>query len=132
MLNREMANDNQSRLVKDILFGRCPRCGKGKLFSGYLQIGTRCPECDLDYGMFDPGDGPAVFVILIEGALVMGGVLWVELTFSPPLWVHALIWIPTVVLLTLALLRLVKSTLLVLQYKHRAGQGSADSRPTES
>lgn len=119
-----MANGNG--LIKDIFLGRCPRCGKGNLFSGYLKVGKRCPECELDYGIFDPGDGPAVFVILIEGAMVMGGALWVEFAFSPPLWIHALIWIPTVIVLTLALLRLVKSTLLVLQYKHRAGQGAID------
>lgn len=123
---------SSNRLIKNILFGRCPRCGKGKLFSGYLQIGAKCPECELDYGVFDPGDGPAVFVILIEGALIMGGVLWIEVAFSPPLWVHALIWIPTVTCLTLVLLRLVKSALLILQYKHRAGQGAIDPGRTKS
>lgn len=110
-------------LLKTILRSRCPRCGEGKLFAGYLRIANCCDKCQLDYALFDPGDGPAVFVILIEGAIVMGGVLWLEFTYSPPLWVHAVVWIPTVVFLTLALLQLVKSTLLVLQYRHRAGQG---------
>ena len=114
----------RGRVIKDILFARCPRCGIGHLFSGYLHVGADCSQCGLDYTVFDPGDGPAVFVILIEGALVMGGVLWVESAFAPPLWVHAAIWIPTVIVLTLALLRLAKSTLMVLQFKHRAGQGT--------
>lgn len=60
---------SQKRLMKDILFGRYPRCGIGRLFSGYLSVGARCSGCGLDYAVFDPGDGPAVFVILIEGAL---------------------------------------------------------------
>ena len=123
---------DQRRLIKDILFGRCPRCGIGQLFSGYLSVGTRCSGCELDFAVFDPGDGPAVFVILIEGALAMTGVLWVEFTFAPPLWVHAAIWIPTVSILTLILLRLIKSTLLVLQHRHSAGQGTMESNKTES
>ena len=115
---------DQEGLLKNILLARCPRCGVGHLFSGYLHVGARCSQCGLDYAMFDPGDGPAVFVILIEGAIVMGGVLWIESSFAPPLWVQAAIWIPTVIVLTLALLRLAKSTLMVLQYKHKAGQGT--------
>lgn len=114
----------KNSVVKDALLGRCPRCGNGKLFSGFLTVGKGCVRCGLDYAVFDPGDGPAVFVILIEGALVMGGVLWVEFTFQPPLWVQAVIWLPLITILTVGLLRLVKSFLLVLQYKHRAGQGT--------
>jgi len=111
-------------VLKEALLGLCPRCGKGKLFSGVLTVGRSCARCGLDYAIFDPGDGPAVFVILFEGALVMGGVLWTEFTFSPPIWVLAIIWIPLLSVLTIALLRVVKSLLLVLQYKHRAGDGS--------
>lgn len=77
--------------------------------------------------MFDPGDGPAVFVILIEGAIVLAGVLWIEFSFEPPIWIQAAIWMPTVTILTLALLRLAKSTLMVLQFKHKAGQGTIDA-----
>jgi len=105
------------------LLGRCPRCGKGRLFEGYLSVAKRCASCGLDYAMFDAGDGPAVFVILIAGALVCGGALFVEFTFHPPYWVHVVLWVPAVVILTLGLLRLAKSLLLVLQYKHRAGEG---------
>ncbi len=73
--------------------------------------------------MFDTGDGPAVFGILIVGAIVAGGALYVEFTFHPPLWVHAMLWGPLIVILTLGFLRLSKSALLVLQYKHKAGEG---------
>jgi uncharacterized protein (DUF983 family) len=103
--------------------GRCPRCGKGKLFSGYLTVAQRCSACGLEYAGFDAGDGPAVFVILIVGFLVAGGALLVEVTFSPPYWVHAVIWLPTIIILTMGLLRFMKGLLLVLQYKHQAHEG---------
>jgi uncharacterized protein (DUF983 family) len=115
-------------IIKDALLGRCPRCGSGKLFSDFLTVAKGCARCGLDYAVFDPGDGPAVFVILIEGALVMGGALWVEFTFSPPLWVQAVVWLPLVCILTIGMLRLVKSLLLVLQYKHRAGEGTLNAK----
>jgi len=105
------------------IFALCPRCGEGKLFHGYLHLAPRCSQCGLDYAMFDAGDGPAVFVVLIVGAIVCAGALYVEFTFSPPYWVHAVLWIPTIVILTFGLLRLAKSLLLVLQYKHKAGEG---------
>ncbi len=105
------------------VFGRCPRCGEGQLFAGYLRVAPRCPHCSLDYAMFDVGDGASVFVILITGFLVVGAALPVEIAWSPPYWVHALLWLPAITILTLAGLRLVKSTLMVLQYKHQAREG---------
>jgi uncharacterized protein (DUF983 family) len=109
--------------AKAILLSLCPRCGRGKLFGGYLALQRQCPACGLDYAMFDAGDGPAVFGILIVGAIVCGLALYVEFTFHPPYWVHALLWIPLIAALTLTVLRLSKSALLVLQYKHKAGEG---------
>ncbi len=76
--------------------------------------------CGLSYAAFQAGDGPAVFVILIVGAIVAGGALITEVKFQPPYWVHAAIWGPAVVILSLGLLRPLKAALLVLQYKHRA------------
>jgi len=105
------------------LFGLCPRCGKGPLFSGYLTIQPKCSACGLDYSVFDPGDGPAVFVILIVGAIVAASALYVEFTFQPPYWVHAVIWVPAIAILTFVFLRLAKSLLVVLQYKHQAQEG---------
>ena len=105
------------------LFGRCPRCGKGPLFKGFLTLQAKCVSCGLDYSVFDPGDGPAVFGILIVGAVVAASALWVEFTFSPPLWVHVVLWAPTIAILSLGFLRLAKSVLVVLQYKHKAQEG---------
>jgi uncharacterized protein (DUF983 family) len=102
------------------LTGRCPRCGKGRLFSSYLKVAASCGVCGLDYSKLEAGDGPAVFVILIVGAVVAGGALLMEVWFQPPYWVHAIVWGPAVVLLSLGLLKPLKAALLVLQYKHRA------------
>jgi uncharacterized protein (DUF983 family) len=109
--------------IRSALLGCCPRCGKGSLFAGYLTVAPRCSQCGLDYASFDPGDGPAVFVILLAGIIVCGSALIVEVKYSPPYWVHFSIWLPLIAILVLGGLRLAKSTLLVLQYKHRAGEG---------
>jgi len=110
-------------VLQTAILGRCPRCGQGALFKGYLDIAASCTACGLDYANFDAGDGPAVFVILIVGAIVAGGALYVEFTFQPPYWVHAVIWLPAVCILSIAFLRLAKALLLVLQYKHQAREG---------
>jgi uncharacterized protein (DUF983 family) len=108
------------------LKGRCPRCGEGRLFSGFLTVGKRCYSCGLDYSYADAGDGPAVFVILIIGFIVVGLALWLEVTFAPPLWLHFLLWVPLALVLCLTALRLIKGVLLTLQYRHKAAEGRLD------
>lgn len=108
------------------LKGRCPRCGEGKLFNGFLSVGDNCANCRLDYSYADAGDGPAVFVILIIGFVVVGLALWMEVTVNPPLWVHFLLWIPLTIVLGLVSLRLIKGVLLTLQYSNKAVEGRLD------
>ena len=103
--------------------GRCPACGRGKLFSGYLTLAPRCNVCGLDYSFADSGDGPAVFVILVTGFIIVGAALFVEMAYKPPYWLHALLWGPLVILLPLILLRSFKGVLIALQYKHKAQEG---------
>jgi uncharacterized protein (DUF983 family) len=105
------------------LIGRCPACGRGKLFSGYLTLAPRCTSCGLDYNFADAGDGPAVFVILVTGFIVTGAALIVEILYAPPYWLHALLWGPLAILLPLLLLRSFKGGLIGLQYKHKAQEG---------
>ena len=105
---------------------RCPRCGKGRLFSGFLTLRPRCESCGLDYGFADAGDGPAVFVILIAGFLVCVAAVMVEFIWRPPYWVHALLWIPLILIVSLGLLRPLKGLLIALQFHHRAEEGRAD------
>jgi uncharacterized protein (DUF983 family) len=110
---------------------RCPRCGKGALFQGFLTPKPRCDACGLDYGFIDSGDGPAIFVILFAGFVVLGVGLAVEILYQPPYWVHAAITVPLVLLVTLLPLRLVKGLLIALQYHHKAAEGRLD-RPGQS
>ncbi|MCW6510680.1 DUF983 domain-containing protein [Lichenifustis flavocetrariae] len=105
------------------LLGRCPRCGSGRLFRGFLTLGPRCDHCGLDYGFADAGDGPAVFVTLIVGTIVVGLALILDIAYEPPIWVHMVISLPLAVLLCLAVLRPLKGVLVALQYRNKAEQG---------
>lgn len=102
---------------------RCPRCGEGRVFQGFLQLRSACDKCGLDLSQVDTGDGPAVFVIFIVGMIVVGLAAWLELTVKPPLWLHLLLWVPLIILLSAALLRPFKGVLLALEYKHKAREG---------
>jgi uncharacterized protein (DUF983 family) len=110
------------------LRGRCPRCGEGRLFRGYLSLRSACEHCGLDYGFADAGDGPAVFVILIGGFIVVFAALITEVAYQPPYWVHAALWLPLILIVTLAPLRLIKGLLIALQYHHRAAEGRLERR----
>ena len=105
---------------------RCPRCGEGKMFSGFLTLAPRCERCGLDYGFADAGDGPAVFVILIAGFVVVFSALIVEALWRPPYWLHALLWVPLLLILSLGLLRPLKGLLIAIQYHHKAEEGRLD------
>lgn len=98
---------------------RCPACGKGPLFTGFLTVRERCAVCDTPLGAHEQGDAPAVFVILILGFVVVGAALAVEVKFGPPLWVHAILWPPLILGGALALLRPLKGALVGAHYRHR-------------
>jgi uncharacterized protein (DUF983 family) len=105
------------------LKGRCPRCGRGALFRRGLGLRHKCEGCGLSYAFADSGDGPAVFAIFILGFLILGGALIVEFRLHPPVWVHVLLWGILTPLLAFFLLRVLKATLIALQFKHKAEQG---------
>ena len=98
---------------------RCPNCGRGRLFSGFLTVVERCDSCGADLRAHDTGDGPAVFIILILGFVIVGAALYVEVAFSPPLWVHAALWPPLVLGGSLGLLRPFKGVMVALAFLHR-------------
>lgn len=123
-----MSGDDDSRFapvdpVKTGLRGLCPRCGQGRLFSGMLSLAPRCNACGLNYAFADAGDGPAVFVILIVGFIIIGSVLWAEVTYSPPVWLLILLFGPLTVILCLLTLRWMKGLLIALQFRHKAQEG---------
>ena len=124
--NEDMAIWPPIEPVSAGLKGRCPRCGEGRLFSGFLTVGKECHNCGLDYSFADAGDGPAVFVILIIGFIVVGLALWMEVSYNPPLWVHFLLWIPLTLVLSLVSLRLIKGVLIAMQYAKSAAEGRLD------
>jgi uncharacterized protein (DUF983 family) len=97
---------------------RCPRCGKGSLFEGLLRVRPACPVCGLDLSTQDAGDGPAVFVILLLGLIVVALAALVEIRFSPPLWVHLVLWTPLIFGGAVAMLHPFKTGLIALQYRH--------------
>src|SRR5687767_14479672 len=105
------------------LRGRCPHCGEGRLFDGFLSLRPKCESCELDYRFADSGDGPAVFVILGAGFVVVFAALIVEVLYRPPFWLHAALWLPLILLTTLAPLRAIKGLLIALQYHHKAEEG---------
>jgi uncharacterized protein (DUF983 family) len=124
-----MSHESHSQSPSPVAAGlacRCPRCGKGKLFEGFLTLRPRCESCGLDYSFIDSGDGPAVFVIMFAGFVVVGCALAVEVLYQPPFWLHAVLWVPLILLVTLAPLRATKGLLIALQYHHKAAEGRLD------
>jgi uncharacterized protein (DUF983 family) len=105
------------------LRGRCPRCGEGRLFQGFLTLRPACERCGLAYDFADAGDGPAVFVILFAGAVVVFAALMTEVAYQPPYWLHAVLWLPLILIATLGPLRPIKGLLIALQYHHKAAEG---------
>lgn len=105
------------------LRGLCPRCGKPTLFAGWARFADRCPACGLDFAGFNVGDGPAAFLTLILGAIVVGLAIWLELAVGPPLWVHMLIWIPFTAAGVIGSLRIAKGAMMALEYHNAAREG---------
>jgi uncharacterized protein (DUF983 family) len=126
-MSQENPQSNPSIFVSSVL-GKCPRCGQGQMFEGFLDLKPSCQACGLDYKFADAGDGPAVFVMLFAGFFVVGLALWVEMTYEPPIWVHLVIFLPLTLIVCLGLLRPFKGLLVSLQYKNKAEQGRVQDR----
>lgn len=120
------AGDGGSPVLRGIA-GRCPRCGEGPLFAGYLKVADRCDACGLSFHGHDTGDGPVVPVLLIIGGIVVGLALGLEVAYEPPVWVHLLVWIPLGTALTLGIMPRLKGMAVGLQYKYRSTE--EDARP---
>lgn len=107
---------------------RCPRCGEDGLFSGFISLKPRCEKCGLDYTFIDSGDGPAIFIMMFAGFVVVGAALFVEFAYQPPYWLHAVLWLPLILITTLGPLRPVKALLIALQYHHKAAEGRLERK----
>lgn len=104
-------------LIQQAFHPRCPQCGEGKLLLGILGFQDSCTHCALSFKFQDSGDGPTFFAIMIVGILVMSGAGIVEYHYAPPMWLHAVIWIPLTVLLCIAVLRAFKAGLIFLEFR---------------
>ncbi len=97
--------------------GQCPRCSAKTLFDSLIGFAPRCRACGLDFAQFSVGDGPAAFLTLIVGALVVIGAVSLQLSVEPPVWVHVLIWPFVALALILGGLRFGKAALLQSEYR---------------
>lgn len=102
---------------------RCPRCGQGRLFAGFLEVAPRCAVCGLDLAFANSGDGPAVFVIFLVSPIVIVLAVILEALAHPAPYVHLIVWLPVTVILCLLLLRPFKATMIALQYRNDAREG---------
>jgi uncharacterized protein (DUF983 family) len=106
--------------------GRCPNCGEGHLFEGFLKVAPVCEACGYDLSKADSGDGPAVFVIMVAGFLVAFAALFTEFTVHPPIWVHLMLWLPLTLIVCLGLLRPFKGAMLAAQFMNKASEARND------
>ncbi|MGJ3649278.1 DUF983 domain-containing protein [Sphingomonas sp. GlSt437] len=110
-------------LVRLSLGGRCPRCGSPTLFAGMTRFAARCSHCGLDFSSFNVGDGPAAFLTLILGTVIVAAAITLELTVHPPLWVHAVVWLPVTLAAVIGSLRIAKAALIAVEYRQAAHEG---------
>ncbi len=103
--------------------GKCPRCGRGQLFDGFLGLKDQCPSCGLDYRIADSGDGPAFFVMSIVGTFAVLFAVIVRFAFGAPPWLTLLLAFGFTGALTALLLRPAKAILFAMQYRNKAAEG---------
>ncbi|VFU09430.1 DUF983 domain-containing protein [Methylocella tundrae] len=112
--------------------GRCPRCGKGHLFQGFLKLRRECEICHLDYSFADPADGPAFFVICFFCVPAVFFAVWLDYAYAPPLWVHLVTSLPVLLISCILPLRPLKGWLVASQYFYKAEEGRFAASPRES
>ena len=124
-------SSGQPRFAEAALLGLCPRCAARTLFASWASFAQRCRSCGLDFTRFNVGDGPAAFLTLVVGAIVVALAIWLQLSFEPPLWVHALLWVPLATAGVILGLRLAKGALIWSEYRQQAGEAVSPPRPDE-
>lgn len=124
MSSAEPERKGQPGPVQAALLGLCPKCGERTLFKGLADFAPSCRSCGLDYTKFNVGDGPAAFLTLGIGFIIVLLALRVEFSFHPPFWVHALIWIPVTGAAVLGGLRVSKAWLLQAEYWRKAREAT--------
>ena len=113
-------------MIPAALFGLCPDCGEKTLFANGTRFADQCRACSLNYSAYNVGDGPAAFLTLIVGAIILGLALTVEFKFNPPIWVHLILWFPLTIAAVVGSLRFSKALLLISEHRNDAHEGSID------
>ncbi len=108
--------------VQTGLRGKCPVCGEGSLFDGFLKFAPRCEACHADFTVEDAGDGPTVFVIFLVGIFIIPLALGFSMILNAPMWLTMVIWVPIIIIVSLILLRMLRGLMFNLQWKHDAAQ----------
>lgn len=122
-------HDSPSSLVAGLRC-RCPRCGEGKLFRGFLTVKDQCDVCGLDFGFADPADGPAFFVMTGVAFVVTGLWAWWAVVAQPPVWVQLAVALSAMLGGCLGALRPVKAWMVAEQYVHKAEEARWQSLGT--
>ena len=117
----------QPTSLQTALTCRCPRCGEGDLFNGFLKLAPSCEACGLDYAFADPADGPAFFAMTGIGILVIAVWAWWAVAAAPPIWLQVLLVFPALIGGCLAVLRPMKAWIVAEQYIHKAEEGRFSS-----
>ena len=113
----------QPGLAEAALFGLCPRCGAKTLFAGWVRFADHCRICGLNLAAFNVGDGPAAFLTMIVGGVVVILAVSLQLAVGPPWWVHVVLWVPLTTVSVVLGLRVAKAALLQSEFRNRAGEG---------
>ncbi|MBN8844174.1 MAG: DUF983 domain-containing protein [Sphingomonadales bacterium] len=123
MTEQEQKQKGQPPVWRAAFFATCPECGAPGLFERGVTFRDRCTACGLDFGRYNVGDGPAAFLTLIVGALLIALALGLDSAFSPPLWVHVVLWVPLTIAAVVYGLRLGKAALLASEHQRQAAEG---------
>ena len=125
------AAKGQPPVWRAALFATCPECGAPGLFEGAARFRERCPACGLDYSRYNVGDGPAAFLTLIVGALIIVLALLLDAAVRPPIWVHVILWVPLTIVAVIYGLRVGKAALLASEHQRQAAEGKLrdDAKP---
>ncbi len=107
--------------------GLCPRCGEPTVYAGLIKFADRCSACGLNFAEINVDDGPAAFLTLIIGAVVVGAAVILQVAYDPPVWLQMLIWVPISAAAVVACLRVAKGVLLTIEYRQAARQGKIKS-----
>ena len=99
------------------LHGRCPNCGRGRIFRAFLKVADTCSECGEEFHHQRADDFPAYLVIVVVGHLVVPLILHVEMVYQPAYWIHAVLWLPLTLALALLLIQPIKGAVIALQWR---------------